>query len=183
MIDMKKEKEDLMHSFEKLDEEINLSNSPTMGGVNAQAPPTSRVDHTPSSSNINTSKGSSSTPVAIPASAPPPMVRTNSSGSNGGGSPKNSRRKGEMSKNMLDRLNVFEASNSSGQGTPNAATVVPVSTSSTASPRTSTPVSTPPVNANGTNNEREFEAHCLLVTSCNSWNVLYSSVSYWYTEF
>lgn len=124
MIDMKKEKEDLMHSFDKFDDDINLSNSPSS---------------TPSNDNIN-NKGS--------VDLPPPIVRTNSSGSISSGSgdsnsPKNNRRKAEMSKTMLDRLNVFEVSNSIS------------SSPAVSSPRTSTPVCSPPVNANGGSSERK----------------------------
>ena len=134
---MKKEKEDLMQSFEKLDEEINNSNS------SPQTTPTSQAGHT-SSANINNNSspipipGSAPPTNAPPTNAPPPMVRTNSTGSNGG-SPKNSRRKGELSKNMLDRLNVFQS--------PGAAN---------SSMTTSTPLSSPALNANNSNTERKL---------------------------
>ena len=132
MRDMKKEKEDLIQSFEKLDEEINNSNS------SPQTTPTCQAGPTPTS-NIN----DNSPPIPIPGAtgAPPPMIRTNSSGSNGG-SPKNSRRKGEMSKNMLDRLNVFQS-----PGPPGSPSVT-----------TSTPSSSPAATAgtaNNTNTERK----------------------------
>lgn len=137
MIDMKKEKEDLMHSFEKFDEDdtVPLSNAPPLSNT----PPLSNSTTAHNDTNINNKVGVSTSTNQTP----PPLLHSHSSGSlTGSNSPKNNRRKGEMSKNMLDRLNVFEVSG-------------PSSSPSVSSPRTSTPVCSPPVNANGGSSSSE----------------------------
>ena len=149
MIDMKKEK-DLMQSFEKLEEdasEHNSNNTNSWTTLPSSDPPTTDIPYSSSSSNTidsttsNNNKGSST----------PPMIRTDSF--TGSGSPKNSRRKTEMSRQMLDRLNVFESSKSGGVvgGGPSSPNV--------SSPRTSTPINSPFTLSNGSSERKNKHRH------------------------
>lgn len=148
MLDMKKEK-DLMQSFEKLEEdasEHNSNNTNSWTSLPSSDPPTTDLPYSSSSSNTidsttsNNNKGSST----------PPMIRSDSL--TGSGSPKNSRRKNEMSRQMLDRLNVFESSKSGGG-------VVGPSSPNVSSPRTSTPISSPFTLSNGSNERKYKDRH------------------------
>ena len=148
MIDMKKEKEDLMHSFERVDEEVgsSLSNSPVPSCLPLQPSSDCRYPSSNSAPPINTNMIAD-----INTSGPftPPQIRSDSTSSNssGSGSPKSNRRgKGEISQRMLAKLNIFETSNSASSG---AVSTTP------ALPHTSTPISSPPASqiANGGSTE------------------------------
>jgi hypothetical protein len=134
MIDMKKEKEDLMQSFEKMDEEtIDEANNTSSNAAIGSVPEATSNNHT-----------SGSIPIA----------RTGSNSS-----PKNNRRKNEISQKMLDRMNMFEGGTNPGSppaavgslpsaigGSPHVTTVGSPNPSNVSSPRTSTPITSPPTN-------------------------------------
>lgn len=150
MIDMKKEKKDLMESFEKLEEEVTNNNVVSVPNPSQALP----VNSSPNDEAEN-----------IPSNRhPPPMVRTNSSG---GSSPKNNRKKSELSQRMLDRLNMFEIGNgSNGPATPTSPSV----SSSLQITRTSTPPDSS-VNSNGNVSERKL-AYC--------WDIVSISLGYYW---
>ena len=148
MIDMKKEKEDLMHSFERVDEEVASSS------VQPLQPSSDARYHSGSSS----SPTNTNTIVDINTSGAftPPNARSDTN-SSGLGSPKGNRRgKGEISQRMLAKLNIFETSNSASSG---AVSTTP------ALPHTSTPISSPPASqiANGST-ECKFYAFAIQST-------------------
>lgn len=139
LLDMKKEKEDLLLSFEKVPEEP--SEGSVRGESNTSPLPPSSAPHT--GSEVVSEGYSTHNHVTEDMSDDLPSEPHHSrSGSlTGSGSPKNTRRKGEMSQKMLQRLNMFEISNpggSTGGGGSSQGTLP-------SSPRTSTPVNSPMV--------------------------------------
>ncbi len=119
MIDMKKEKEDMLLSFENVPEES--SETMTING----SPIPSHSPHPPQSNN---------TDECNHIGTMDDTTEFNRTGSlTGSGSPKNSRRKGEMSQKMLERLNLFSGGSGGSVDIPHGP----------ASPLTSTPISSP----------------------------------------
>lgn len=118
-IDMKQEKEDLLHSFERVIEE------PETGSVNnsknTSEPATTTTNQDVVSSNSSSEQSS------------PPLQRMNSSQL---GSPKVNRKKGELSQRMMARLSMFEGGG--GAGNMSGGQSAPL-------PRTSTPINSPVV--------------------------------------
>ena len=125
LLDMKKEKEDMMLSFEKVDEEPGESVSTS--GVCSPPLPYQSLPMDDISSNHVTDQDDALTELQ--------HGRTSSIAD--GSSPKNGRRKGEMSRKMLERLNMFEINGSSGGSGSGSSSPLPLS------PHTSTPVGSP----------------------------------------
>ena len=126
MIDMKKEKEDMLLSFENVPEEsteISRTNSSPIQSSQLQLDDNATNEYNHFSSNQSSSMDEAG------------EGRHSRMGSiTGSGSPKNARRKGELSKKMLDRLHLFEISNDGGTVPPGPS-----------SPHTSTPLNSPSV--------------------------------------
>ena len=144
MIDMINEKKELMNSFEQVQEDPAESR-----GVNSPPVPSQPVSDPPANSTSGYSTQNSIDHVTdlSPAGETQETLHGRSNSLSGSNSPKNTRRKGEISQRMLQRLNLFETSNSSGSGGGGGGGGGGGNSSPLpSSPKTSTPVSSPPVN-------------------------------------
>ncbi len=124
LLDMKKEKEDMMQSFEKVDEEPGEGMSTS--GVGSPPLPYQNLPMDDISNHVTDQDD-----------ALTELQHGRTSSTTGDSSPKNGRRKGEMSRKMLERLNMFEINGSSGGNGSGNSSPLPLS------PQTSTPVGSP----------------------------------------
>ena len=177
MIDMKKEKEDLLLSFEKVPEEQDRRDGPS-SRESAISPPVPSRTASDSSLVIARSKGGGESTTShnhvtdYSSTNDYPETQHSRSGSiTGSGSPKNARRKGEMSRKMLERLNLFEASNSTGGNGGGSGTSSSNGGGSSSplpsSPHTSTPLTSPSVLVD----ERKC-AHLAASTYCDEYKII-----------
>ena len=153
MIDMQKEKADLMHSFEHMDEEQNVSN----GNNRTDSSPTPSQPLSDSVSN-NTDSGysqknnSTQSTNDVSTNEIPTYSHSRSNSLTGSGSPKNTRRKTDMSQRMLARLNMFETTGNGSSTT--GGSPVPLSPLTT-----STPLNSPPIVQHGSLERKSLYVH------------------------
>ena len=155
MIDMQKEKADLMHSFERMDEEQNVSN----GNNRTDSSPTPSQPLPDSVSN-NTDSGysqknnSTQSTNDVSTNEIPTHSHSRNNSLTGSGSPKNTR---SMSQRMLARLNMFETTGNGSSTT--GGSPVPLSPLTT-----STPLNSPPVVQHGSLERKSLYVHiCTII--------------------
>ena len=154
MIDMQKEKADLMHSFERMDEEQNVSN----GNNRTDSSPTPSQPLPDSVSN-NTDSGysqknnSTQSTNDVSTNEIPTHSHSRNNSLTGSGSPKNTR---SMSQRMLARLNMFETTGNGSSTT--GGSPVPLSPLTT-----STPLNSPPVVQHGSLERKSYVHTCTCI--------------------